>query len=257
MNDRKTGKINFGFTLIEVLVAVSIIGILSVVIAVNSIDSGKQSRDTERQADLRALQSAIELYRNKYGRYPAGCNPVGQWSGQLGTSFACPTPGDTQYIVGHVDVNDWDGDGDISERFSFAPEFISPLPTDPKKGSGQYGYVYNTNIAGTVYKLMAMNSVEGEDVAYKHPFASCDIIPDGFGNYQGTGANGLSAGGWCAYVDESVYSGNEPPWCMRSEMPSSDGRFAKSYGVWGGFTANAGGATQAQQMRNTTAVICK
>ena len=57
-----------GFTLIEVLVTVSIISILAAVIAINSVDAGKQSRDEKRQADIRNLQSALELYKNKYGR---------------------------------------------------------------------------------------------------------------------------------------------------------------------------------------------
>ncbi len=256
MNDRKTGKFNFGFTLIEILVAVSIIGILSAVIAVNSIDSGKQSRDTERQADLRTLQSAIELYKNKYGRYPAQCaGGSGGWSGQQSTNFAC-SGGDTQYIVGHVDVNDWDGDGDITERFSFAPEFISVLPIDPKKGTGDYGYVYRTNANGTVYKLMAMNSVESESVSNTHLFKSCD-----FDTNLGSGDPRID--GFC--VDPSWNSGSTPDWCKETDIT---GRFQKSYAVWGGvapFTFNktyaefiaASNANKIIYIGDTTNVICK
>lgn len=234
MKDRKIGKNIFGFTLIEVLVAVSIIGILSAVLAVNSLDSGKQSRDIDRQADLRAMQSAIELYKNKYGRYPDGCNGANIWSGQQGTSFAC-SGNDTQYIVGHVDVNDLDGDGDITERFSFAPEFISVLPIDPKKGNGDYGYVYVTNAAGTVYKLMAMNSVEGGDVNYTHPFRSCDVIPDpDTGGYQAPPAGDLSAG-WCINIWDGVNTDQRARCKMEGDGGGSDKRFEKSYGVWGGF----------------------
>jgi general secretion pathway protein G len=66
-----------GLTLIEVLVVIAIIGILAAVISVNAVQSGKISRDAKRQADLRMLQSAVELYKNKEGRYPEAMRDYG------------------------------------------------------------------------------------------------------------------------------------------------------------------------------------
>ena len=84
---------------------VSIISILAGIIAVNSIDSGKQSRDEKRQTDLRNLQSSLELYKNKYGRYPEQCVASGVsasgWSGQLDTDFVCDD-GTNSYILGNT-----------------------------------------------------------------------------------------------------------------------------------------------------------
>ncbi len=59
-----------GFTLIEMLVVVAIIGILSSVILVGLTGTRKQGRDTRRIADLRQVQTGLELYFNKNGAFP-------------------------------------------------------------------------------------------------------------------------------------------------------------------------------------------
>ena len=57
-----------GFTLVELLVAVSIVAILSSFLYASFSDARAQSRDAQRQADLRLLQSAVELYKQDNGR---------------------------------------------------------------------------------------------------------------------------------------------------------------------------------------------
>lgn len=245
---QKTGN---GFTLIEVMVVVAIVGILAAVIGVNAIDSGRQGRDAKRQADIRILQSAIELYKNKYGQYPAGCRGADTWSGQQGSSFAC-SGGNTQYIV------------------NLAPEFLPVLPVDPKLNTSlaNSGYAYRTNAAGTAYKLMAMNTVEGERVDYTHELKSCDITPDSLGRLQNLPLNQLDASGWCVRATRAALEPTgtpattivQIPHCRMSSginMDNGDGRFERSYGVWGGFLPLAVGANRASQVRDTTMVICK
>lgn len=69
------------FTLIEILVAVAVIGIIST-IAVVLLKGGKaSSRDTRRVADIKSIQTALFMYRNDYGVYPT----TAEWGTKLAT----------------------------------------------------------------------------------------------------------------------------------------------------------------------------
>jgi len=60
---------NRAFTLIEVLVVATIIGILVTVTAVSFAKSQKRSRDARRKADLETVRQALVLYRQDHGSY--------------------------------------------------------------------------------------------------------------------------------------------------------------------------------------------
>lgn len=60
-----------GFTLIEIMVVIAIIGIL-VVIAIMAGESAKKvARDNQRQSDIALLRIKLESYRGENGSYPA------------------------------------------------------------------------------------------------------------------------------------------------------------------------------------------
>lgn len=145
---------SLGFTLVELMVVISIIGIMSSILYVNYNDAREQARDKVRMTDLKSLQLAIETYKAQNGQYPAsGCSG--------GTDFVGPGPGtgvfkscDT-YIVG------------------LTPDFISVLPKDPRSESDtNKGFYYSSN--GTSYKLMVYDSVERLFItSYSDEFARC------------------------------------------------------------------------------------
>ncbi len=64
----------FGFTLIEMLVVLAIIGILSTLafVAVNAARA--RSRDSKRAADIKQIQTALEIGYTELQAYPFGTN---------------------------------------------------------------------------------------------------------------------------------------------------------------------------------------
>ncbi len=75
-------RINRGFTLLEVLLVLAILGILAGFSATNYIESLKKSRDGKRNADLQQIRGALELYRSNIGSYPG---PTGTYGLPFGT----------------------------------------------------------------------------------------------------------------------------------------------------------------------------
>ncbi len=63
-------KLNKGFTLVELLIVIAIIGVLASLLMVNFVGIRQRARDAQRKSDLRQIQSALELYRSDQGEYP-------------------------------------------------------------------------------------------------------------------------------------------------------------------------------------------
>lgn len=59
-----------GFTLIEILIAVAIIGILVSVIFATIQGARKKSRDAQRVSDITQIQTALRVYKDAEGEYP-------------------------------------------------------------------------------------------------------------------------------------------------------------------------------------------
>ncbi|SDU16983.1 general secretion pathway protein G [Halopseudomonas salegens] len=70
MSAQKTTGRQGGFTLIEVMVVVVILGILAAVVVPRVMDRPDQARITKVQNDLRAIESALNLYRLDNFNYP-------------------------------------------------------------------------------------------------------------------------------------------------------------------------------------------
>lgn len=73
----RSAKVNhLGFTLVELLVTISIISILSAIGLVVYSSVLKQGRDSKRQSDLRSIQSALEQYYADNFSYPSQAQVV-------------------------------------------------------------------------------------------------------------------------------------------------------------------------------------
>lgn len=113
--DKKKG----GFTLIELIVVIAILGILAALISGNFISSLKKGRDARRKADLQQIQKALESYYEDNLTYP-NTLPAS------GTSLTHP-------------------DSEVNKTY------MLKIPSDPMENSG-YKYEYATE-DGKNYKL--------------------------------------------------------------------------------------------------------
>jgi len=107
-------KTDDGFTLMELIIAMTIIAILAGAIIGNFFTSISKGRDARRKQDLESISKALELYYNDNKAYPAGS-------------------------LGSVLKN---ADGNVI--------YMQRVPTDPKEG---YLYTYNMTAGGKSYKL--------------------------------------------------------------------------------------------------------
>lgn len=60
-----------GFTLIEVMIVMVIIGLMSTFIVPRIMDRPEQARRIKAQSDIRAIESALNLFKTDTGRYPS------------------------------------------------------------------------------------------------------------------------------------------------------------------------------------------
>jgi prepilin-type N-terminal cleavage/methylation domain-containing protein len=88
-----------GFTLIELLVVIAIIGLLATLSIVALNTARARSRDAKRVADVKQVQTALELYFNDNGAYPAtvisGGTIASTTNVYMGIVPTAPTPADS------------------------------------------------------------------------------------------------------------------------------------------------------------------
>ena len=69
-----------GFTLLELLIVIVILGALASLITGNFISSLKKGRDARRKTDLTEIQKALEMYYESNGFYPSSLSFGGSLS---------------------------------------------------------------------------------------------------------------------------------------------------------------------------------
>jgi prepilin-type N-terminal cleavage/methylation domain-containing protein len=127
---------NKGFTLIEMLLVVAIIGFLVAILLPSVGTFGADAKDKAVKADLRQLKAALEVYYISFGVYP----PDTSWGDE--TSFLITADGTSGYqrlidqfpadpygkaaVANHTPSYNYDVDGD-----TFIITSDKPNPGDP------------------------------------------------------------------------------------------------------------------------------
>jgi len=116
MKEEKHLKINnnkiFGFTLVELLVVMAILGVLVTIIAGGFRSAQARGRDAERKSDLKQVSQSLELFFSDYGRYPDDAS---------GKILGCP------YSTGGGSSCTW-GESEFTDTKTI---YFKTLPQDP------------------------------------------------------------------------------------------------------------------------------
>ena len=115
-----------GFTLIEILIVVVILGILGAVVVPNILSRPDTARVQAAQTDLRALSQTLEIYRLDNFQYP---------SSEQGLESLIDRPS------GVPEPKNWNPEG-----------YLKKLPTDP------WGSPYLYEKAGSSYSLISLGA---------------------------------------------------------------------------------------------------
>jgi general secretion pathway protein G len=121
-----------GFTLVELLVVISILGILATIGLVAFSSAQMRGRDTQRKSDLKQTSNALEIYYNDHGSYP---------SSQDGKIRGCPSTTST--------VCDWNNDNVFTDGRTI---YLKSMAEDP---SGGFNYFYEAGTGNLSYSLYA------------------------------------------------------------------------------------------------------
>jgi type II secretory pathway pseudopilin PulG len=123
---KKYKQKGIGFALIELLIIISIIGILSALSIIFLNNARAKSRDKERISDIRQIQSALESYASSQKGYPVASRII---LGNGAASVLSQNNGFSGLIEGKV--------------------YIEKIPTNPLPGGEDYIYSSYTSSSAT------------------------------------------------------------------------------------------------------------
>lgn len=149
-----------GFTLIEVIIVIAIIGIIVAFMLPNLAGVRSRARDAAKKGELHAIRTAMNLYHNQFGAYPPpGTGLTFPACGELGTDL-CPCSATADWAAG--------GTGGCDNVF---------MQNITNEGSGFFFRYFSCN-NGTDYRLKTtLENASDPDLVTSHarcPDSACD-----------------------------------------------------------------------------------
>lgn len=143
LKNSRTQELNTnGFTLIELVVVIAIIATLTALASFNFNQARARARDVQRKSELKAIQNALELYKNDQmpQAYPASLD-------LLVTTYMAKLPVDPKE---KVTTGSWMAYGyNQTAALTYTLQTCLENTSDPDKlspvvacGSGNAGYIY-------------------------------------------------------------------------------------------------------------------
>jgi general secretion pathway protein G len=152
-----------GFTLVELLVAIGIIGILSSIAVVSVSNVRAKARDAKRLADVKQIQTALESYFNDQNLYPAETSTLGSATkNTLCASYSNNAKGN--------------GFNTLAAGETCGTTYLNPVPKNSTPNGKDYAYA---STAGDTYTLkFKLESGSGTLVAGDYTASPNGIVKD-------------------------------------------------------------------------------
>ena len=168
-----------GFTIVELLVVVSIIAILSTIVMVNISSAREKARDAQRNAEIEQIALTLETFRHTHGHFPCEVADADCPGQTVDANFG------TTGVIGEAIYG-----GEYSGITTLLSEFLSSVPHDPLgPGDSQYKYYYDGNqwCGGQAKNQAVLAVIKMED---EEKGNADDTICDSWGGEGGIGGAG-------------------------------------------------------------------
>lgn len=135
-----------GFTLIEVMVVVVILGILASIIVPKIMDKPDEARIVKAKQDIRAVQSALEMYKLDNYVYPTTDQGLQALVQKPSTD---PVPPHWKQYLDRLPMDPWDHPYQYLNPGVHGPlDIWSYGPNGPSGGTNATGVIGNWNLEG-------------------------------------------------------------------------------------------------------------
>lgn len=130
-------KARQGFTLLELLIVIIIIGVLAILIIPNLISGPARARDSQRKADLQTIKNSLEGYYNDNNSYPVSLEILTQGTAPYIKTLPTDPKTKTAYIYTTA--------GNPPSSYILKANLENPNDKDAKSGTTKVYEVSSTN----------------------------------------------------------------------------------------------------------------